>query len=87
MALSPAMGSVTPTLCNVVTPVLVPSKLYVTTEPAITPVFGLAVFANENVEVWLAVTVAADDFVTGLLLGSRPLMVAVLWIAPASTSA
>ena len=55
--------------------------------PATTPVDGDADFTSASAAVWVAVTVLVAVWVTGVLAGLRPLMVAVLRNDPASTSA
>ena len=50
-ALSPLIGSVTPTLCSVSVPVFFALNVYVTTVPATAPVLGAALFVSEMVPV------------------------------------
>src|SRR4051812_16845131 len=83
----PGIGSVTVTLCRVTVPVFWPWSVYVTTVPATTPEAGRAVFVRVAVPTRSVLTVALPELLTGLLLGSRPAIVAVFENEPASTSA
>ncbi len=80
--------SVTPTSVRVTLPVLVTTKLYVTTAPTTATVVGDADFAIVNAGLWVAVTVAvAGDEVCGLFFGSLPVAVAESFIEPLFRSA
>ena len=58
-----------------------------TTSPATTPLLGSADLVSDNDEFCSALTDVPPEPLTGLLLGSRPAMVAVLENEPASTLA
>ena len=55
--------------------------------PATTPLFGDALFVSESDAAWSVDTVVPPVPDTGPSCGSRPAMVAVFTIEPASTSA